>query len=83
MKEETIQATSWLQRFIRWRDAHLSNKQFILILSFFIGLLSAVAAYVLHWLIREIQLLLTAGFDYTTFNWLYLIYPVIGIYEKR
>ena len=80
MKEETIQATSWLQRFIRWRDAHLSNKQFILILSFFIGLLSAVAAYVLHWLIREIQLLLTAGFDYTTFNWLYLIYPVIGIY---
>ncbi len=80
MNEQTIQAASWLQKFISWRDKHLSNKQFILVLSFFVGFFAACAAYFLHWLIKEIQLLLTAGFDYTTFNWLYLIYPVIGIY---
>ncbi len=45
-----------------------------------VGFFAAVAAFVLHWLIKEIQLLLTAGFDYTSFNWLYLVYPVIGIY---
>ena len=49
-------------------------------LALVIGLLAAVAAYVLHWIIKEIQILLTTGFDYTSFNWLYLIYPVIGIY---
>ena len=49
-------------------------------LALVIGLLAAVAAFVLHWIIKEIQILLTTGFDYTSFNWLYLIYPVIGIY---
>lgn len=49
-------------------------------LALVIGLLAAVAAYVLHWIIKEIQILLTTEFDYTSFNWLYLIYPVIGIY---
>ena len=44
------------------------------------GFFAAVAAYVLHWLIRQIQYLLTAGFDITTYNWLYLVFPVIGIY---
>ena len=80
MREETTQATSWLRKFISWRDEHLSNKQFILILSFFVGFFAACAAVILHWLIKEIQMMLTAGFDYTTFNWLYLLYPVIGIY---
>ena len=58
----------------------ISDKQFTLLLSLAVGFFAAVAAFVLHWLIKEIQLLLTAGFDYTSFNWLYLVYPVIGIY---
>ncbi|MCI6160126.1 MAG: chloride channel protein [Prevotella sp.] len=31
-------------------------------------------------MIDEIRVLLTAGFDIASFNWLYLVYPVIGIY---
>ena len=31
-------------------------------------------------MIKEIQHLLTAGFDRTTFNWLYLLFPIMGIY---
>ena len=58
----------------------ISDKQFTLLLALAVGFFAAVAAFVLHWLINEIQLLLTAGFDYTSFNWLYLVYPVIGIY---
>lgn len=81
MKNEgTIESLSLKDRFIRWREKHVSDKQFTLLLSFFVGFFAAVAAFVLHWMIGEIQILLTQGFDYSSFNWLYLVYPVIGIY---
>ena len=51
-----------------------------LILAFDIGFFASVAGYVLHSMIKEIQHLLTAGFDRTTFNWLYLLFPIMGIY---
>ena len=69
-----------LDRFIRWREKHISQNQFILILSFVVGILSALAAFTLKHLIHFIQHLLTGGFDPHTFNWLYLVYPVIGIF---
>ncbi len=69
-----------MQRIIKLREHYLSDRQFTLILSFCVGFFAAVAAFVLHWIIREIQGLLTAGFNIASFNWLYLIYPVIGIY---
>ena len=69
-----------LERFTEWRRTYLTDRQFTLILSFLVGLFAAVAAFVLHWLIKEIQMLLTSGFNTSTFNWMYLVYPVIGIY---
>ncbi|MBQ7472236.1 MAG: chloride channel protein [Prevotella sp.] len=51
----------------------------MLILAFFIGLFASVAAYMLHGLIRQIQHLLTEGFTITSYNWLYLVFPVVGI----
>ena len=69
-----------LQKLVEWRGRHISDRQFTLLLSFVVGFLAAVAAYVLHWIISEIQLLLTAGFDITSFNWMYLVLPVVGIY---
>ena len=53
---------------------------FLLILAFLVGLLSAVAAYLLHSIINLIVALLTSQFSSTSANWLYLVYPVIGIY---
>lgn len=64
----------------KWRLTHLTNRQMATILAFFIGIFASVAAYVLHVIITQIQHLLTAGFDATTYNWLYLLFPVIGIY---
>ncbi len=63
-----------------WRREHVSDKMFLLFLAFLVGLLSAVAAYVLHGLINTIVALLTGRFDTASYNWLYLVYPVIGIY---
>ncbi|WP_051508912.1 chloride channel protein [Xylanibacter oryzae] len=67
-------------RFISWCKSHISEHQFVLILAFVIGLLTAVAAYSLHWIINQIEALLTSSFVPNSYNWLYLVYPVIGIY---
>ena len=45
-----------------------------------VGFLASLAAYVLHFIIHEIKDLITSGFQVATINWLYLIYPVIGIW---
>ena len=69
-----------LNRLITWRESHITNRQFTLILSFAVGFLAAVAASLLHLLIKQIQNLLAMGFSVDRFNWLYLIYPVMGIF---
>ena len=63
-----------------WRITHITDKQFTLILAFFIGFFASIAAFILHWLIKQIQILLTAGFTHNSYNWLYLVFPVVGIY---
>jgi len=70
----------WLQRLHEWRVANVSDKTFLLILAFLVGVLSAVAAFVLHGLINTIVALLTGSFHADTYNWLYLVYPVVGIW---
>ena len=77
--EKNKKDISLLDRFIEWREKHIPQSQFILLLSLMVGVLSALAAYALKHLIHFIQHLLTGGFDAHTFNWLYLVYPVIGI----
>ena len=77
--EETGQL-SWQSRLLNWRVAHVSDKMFLLILAFVVGLLSAVAAFTLHSIINLIVALLTSQFSKSSANWLYLVYPVIGIY---
>lgn len=71
---------SLIDRFNRWREKHISHRQFVLVLSFLVGVLSALAAYLLKHFIHLIQHLLTGHFDPHTFNWLYLVYPVVGIF---
>jgi len=67
-------------RIARWCERRLSPRQFILLLSFIVGIATALAAQILKWLIHEIEHLLTSSFDVTQSNWLFLVYPVVGIY---
>ena len=80
METEIGQEKTKIIKLAEWLRQYVNDKQFTLVLAFFIGLLSSIAAYVLHWLIKEIQMLLTAGFNNASANWLYLVVPVIGIY---
>jgi len=75
-----ISRPHWLAKLHDWRVKHVSDKMFLLILAFMVGLLSAVAAYILHGLINQIVALLTGHFAADSYNWLYLVYPVVGIY---
>lgn len=69
-----------MKSIITTAKERISNRQLTLLLAFVIGFLSSVAGYILHSIIHQIQLLLTAGFNINTFNWLYLVFPIIGIY---
>ena len=66
-------------RFLLWREQHIKEKHFILIISFLVGICTAAAAIILKQLIHFIQHLLTGNFDVAGANYLYLLYPVIGI----
>ena len=68
------------QRLLEWREKHISERSFILFLALAVGFFCAVAAFLLHWIIGQIAMLLTSSFNEKTANWLYLVYPVVGIY---
>ncbi|NDV66351.1 chloride channel protein [Bacteroides sp. 224] len=76
MKKEKV---SLFQRLLLWREKNIKEKQFILILSFLVGIFTALAALLLKWLIHLIQNFLTDNFSATGANYLYLVYPVVGI----
>ena len=69
-----------IENVIAWKERHLTDKQMTSILAFVIGILASVAAYILHTLITLVQRLLTEDFLTDAANWLYLVFPVIGIY---
>lgn len=74
------QKPTMLHRLHEWRQEHVSEKMFMIILALIVGFFAAVAAFFLHWIINQIVMLLTSQFDRTGANWLYLVYPVVGIY---
>ena len=80
MQQVDTDEKNLFMRFLEWREEHISEKTFILILAFTVGFFAAVAAFILHELINQIVTLLTGSFNQDEANWLYLVYPVIGIF---
>lgn len=68
----------WLQ-VVAWRERHIKEKTFMVILALVVGVLCGLAAQILKWLIHLISHSLTGGLNVTSANWLYLVYPVCGI----
>ncbi len=69
----------WYDRMIEWRERHLSEKHLVLLLSFFVGALSAAAAALLKSFIHLIQWLVEGQLIADGRTWWYLITPIIGI----
>ncbi len=55
-----------MSRLANWRKNHVSDRQLVLVLAFAIGLLASLAAYILHFIIKLIEELVTSGFDVAT-----------------
>lgn len=66
-------------RLLAWREKNIPIQRFIIFLSLLVGISTALAACLLKWAIHAIQHLLTTNFTFYSENWLYLLYPIIGI----
>ncbi len=66
-------------RMIEWRERHIGGKQFVLLLSFFVGCFSACAAVLLKSFIHLIQHFIETQLIADERTWWYLITPMIGI----
>lgn len=73
-------ASKLLGRFLIWRVKNVSQKHFTLFLSFVIGIATGLAAVILKNTIHFTHQLLTEGFTLEHQNWLYLAYPLAGIF---
>ena len=66
-------------RLLVWREKTIKEKNFILIISFVVGICTSAAAILLKNLIHFIQNLLSVNFAADEVNYLFLLYPVVGI----
>ncbi len=69
-----------LNKLIAWRIANISERNFLYILSLIIGIFSGLAALILKNLIHLVAEKLTHFFTVDGISYLYLIYPLIGIF---
>ena len=72
-------AESLFMRFLIWRERHVKEKTFVIFLSLVVGVLGGFAALILKSLIHLISGLLTSHLSVTEGNYLFFIYPVVGI----
>ena len=73
-------AKNWINQFLIWRAKHIQHKHFVLFLSLIVGLLSGVAAVIIKNTVHFIQQLITTGFSKDLHNYLYFIFPLIGLF---
>ncbi len=69
---------TWMS-VLTWRERHVSERTFVVILSLLVGICCGFAALCLKWLIHTISATLSTHLVITAGNWLYFIYPVVGI----
>ncbi|MBP3589569.1 MAG: chloride channel protein, partial [Muribaculaceae bacterium] len=66
-------------RFILWRERHVKEKNFVLVLALFVGVFAGLAAMVLKWLIHTISGVLTTHINVAQGNYLYILLPSVGV----
>ena len=80
---EEVQANKGLKelfmKFLLWRDRHIKERNFVLVLAFFVGIFSGLAAIVLKFLIHFISTVLTSRINLERGNYLYILLPAVGV----
>ena len=73
------EGSGWWMQLLIWREKHVPEKTFVVMLALIIGIASGLAAVLLKTLIGLIAGFLTNRFDIERDNLLYLVFPAIGI----
>lgn len=66
-------------RFLRWREANISERHFTIFLSFLTGIFCAIAAHLLKSIVEFLHELVKSNFTDGSLNYLYLATPIIGV----
>jgi CIC family chloride channel protein len=74
-----VQTKSFFIKFLKWRYAHISNKQFITIASAIIGFMAGLGAVILKNFTHFIQHLLEGKFIKDIHQAFYFIFPILGL----
>ena len=74
-----MKSNNLLVKFLIWRIKHIPNRNFMLLLSGVIGIVTGFAAVTLKTSVHYIQDFLTSSFDIKYANYLYIGYPLVGI----
>lgn len=69
----------FIKNFLRWKDANLNHRRFVILLSLIVGLLSGLAAVVLKNSVHFIHTWLTERVAVDHWNILYFAFPFTGI----
>lgn len=70
----------WYMKLLRWREDHIPEKSFVVILAIIIGVASGLAAVLLKFLISTISGLVNSVTEASQANYYYLVFPIIGIF---
>lgn len=77
MTQKRVRWNAFRNTLVSWRETHIKEKHFVLLLSLFVGIGTALASWVLKTLIAFIQhLVTTQAADHT---YLYIVFPTLGI----
>ena len=74
-----VEETNWWLRLLMWREKHIPDKTFVVMLALVVGIAAGLAAVLLKTLIGLISGFLTSRFSIEQGNLLYLVFPAIGI----
>jgi CIC family chloride channel protein len=79
MQHRSFIPHDWYPRLLTWREHHIKEKHFILILSLLVGIGAGLAAFILKSTIHVIQGVVTSLFAANEINYWYLALPAVGI----
>lgn len=66
-------------RFVAWRERHVSERTFVMLLALLVGIFGGSAAILLKWMIHLISTTLTAHVNTQTSNLLFILLPAVGV----
>jgi len=69
-----------MNSFYLWRIKHIQHKHFVIFLSLIVGLLSGFAAVIIKNSVHFIQQLVSTGFTKNLHNYLYFVFPLVGLF---